>query len=144
DRVLIVPYLLDFFTGAIFRRVRHRMSAITVGLHLQNVGALAGAAPGHRLVAGGLDRADVHAVDLLARNVEGDAALGKIGLRRGTRHRGAHGVAVVLDDVDHRELPQLRHIEAFVDLALVRGAVAEIGQTDKIVTAIAIGERYPR
>src|SRR5258708_39981412 len=64
-------------------------------------------------------------------------------LCRGPSHRGANRETVVLDDVDHRELPQLRHIEAFVDLALVRGAVAEIGQTDKIVTAIAIGERKP-
>ena len=37
-------------------------------------------------------------------------------------------VAVVLDDVDHRQLPELRHVEALVDLALVGGAVAEIGQ----------------
>ena len=57
------------------------MAAIAVGLHFQNVGPLAGAAPGDSLVAGGLHRTDVHAVDLLARNVEGSAAFGKIGLR---------------------------------------------------------------
>ena len=90
-----------------------------------------------------LDRAHVHAVDLLARNVEGHAALGEIGLRRGARHRGAHGVAVVLDDVDHGQLPQLRHVEALVDLALVRRAVAEIGQADRVVVAILVGERQP-
>src|ERR1700737_3149782 len=46
DRVLIVPYLLDFLAGTIFRRVGHRMSAIAVGLPLPDVRALAGAAPG--------------------------------------------------------------------------------------------------
>ena len=54
--------------------------------------------------------------------------------------RGAHGVAVVLDDVDDRQLPQLRHVEALVDLALVGGAVAEIGQADIVVLAVAVGE----
>jgi hypothetical protein len=44
------------------------------------------------------------------------------------------------DHVDHRKLPQLRHVEAFVDLALVRRAVAEIGQADKIIAAIAVGK----
>ena len=47
--------------------------------------------------------------------------------------RRAHGVAVVLDHVDGRQLPQLRHVEALVDLALVGGAVAEIGQADIVV-----------
>src|SRR6266853_249693 len=144
DRVLIVPYLVDFLAGTIFRRVRHRMPAVAVGLHFQDERALARAAPRNRLVARGLHRANVHAVDLFARNVEGYAALGKIGLGGRTRHRRAHGVTIVLDDVDHRELPQLRHVEAFVDLALVRGAVPEICQADKIVAAIAVGEGKPR
>src|SRR5690606_36134356 len=53
------------------------------------------------------------------------------------------GVAVVLDDVDNRQLPQLRHVEAFVDLALVGGAVAEIGEADVAVVAVAVGEGEP-
>src|SRR5260370_42206878 len=69
--------------------------------------------------------------------------LEKIGLSGGTRYRCAHGVTIVFDDVDHGELPQLRHVEAFVDLALVRGAVPEISQTDRIVAAITIGESKP-
>jgi len=60
------------------------------------------------------------------------------------RYRGAHGVAVVLDDIDHRELPQLRHVETLVDLALVGSAVAEIGQADIVVAAIAVGEGEAR
>ncbi len=59
------------------------------------------------------------------------------------RDRGAHGVAVVLDHVDDRQLPQLRHVEALVDLALVRGAVAEIGERDAPVLAVPVGEAEP-
>ena len=68
------------------------------------------------------------------------AALREIGLRRGAADRGAHGVSVVLDHVDDRQLPELRHVEALVDLALVGGAVAEIGQADVAVAAVLVGE----
>src|SRR5437870_7370430 len=37
----------------------------------------------------------------------------------------SHRIAVVLDDVDHRQLPQLGHVEALVDLALVGGRSEE-------------------
>ena len=66
--------------------------------------------------------------------------LRQIGLRRSPRDRGAHGVAVVLDHVDDRQLPQLGHVEALVDLALVGGAVAEIGHGNLAVVAVAVGE----
>jgi hypothetical protein len=49
-----------------------------------------------------------------------------------TAQRRAHGVFVVLDDVDHRQLPELGHVEALVDLALVGRAVAEIGHDTDI------------
>src|SRR5262245_56678987 len=143
DRILIMPDFLDLLAGAVFRGVGHRMAAVSVGLHLKNKGPLAFTAPGNRLVAGGLDGADIHAVDLLAGNVEGVAALGEIGLRRGTRHRGAHGVAVVLDYIDHRQLPELGHVETLIDLALVRSAIAEIGHADRVVTSVTIGEGKP-
>src|SRR6185503_6394693 len=136
--------LLDLFAGPVLRRVRHRVAAVAIGLHFQDERALAGAAPGDRLVARSLHGSDIHAVDLLARNVEGGAALGKIGQGRGARHRRAHGVTVVLDHVDHRELPQLRHVEALVDLALVGRAVAEIGDADEIIAAVTVGEGEPR
>ncbi len=136
-------HFVDFLARAVLRRVRHRVAAVAVGQHLENIGALAGAAPGRRLLAGRLDRAHVHAVDLLARNVERQPAPRQIGLRRGARDRRAHGVAVVLDHVDDRQLPQLRHVEALVDLALVGGAVAEIGDADIVVAAVAVGESEP-
>ena len=120
------------------------MAAIAIGLHFQDDRALAAAAMRDRLGAGCLHRLHIHAVDLDAGNVEGDAALGEIGHRAGARHAGAHGVLVVLDDVDDRQLPQLGHVEALIDLALVGGAVAEIGQADAVIAAIFVGEGQPR
>ena len=115
------------------------MAAVAVGLQLQHDGPLAGAAVGHRLVARRLDRQHVHAVHLHAGDAEALAAAKELGLRRGPLDRGAHGVLVVFDDVDHRQLPQRGHVEGLVDLALVGGAVAEIGQRD--VAALAVFER---
>ena len=58
----------------------------------------------------------------------------------GARLRGAHGVAVVLDHVEDRQLPQCRHVEALVDLALVHGAVAHVGDADAAVLPVFVGE----
>ena len=89
---------------------------------------------------GGIDRADIHAVDLLAGNAERHAALREIRLRGSAADRCSHGVTVVLDHVDDRQLPQLRHVEALVDLALVGRAVTEIGQAHIAVLAVMVGE----
>src|SRR3984957_4418148 len=140
DRVVLSAHFVDLLLGPVFGRIRHGVSPIAIGHHFQNGRALAGAAPGDGGFGGRLHRTHVHAVDLSAGNVERQAALGEVGLRRGAQDRGAHGIAVVLDDIDHGELPQLRHVEALVDLALVGGAVAEIGQRDAVVAAIFVGK----
>src|SRR5436190_429089 len=44
DRILVVADLFDLFAGPVLRRIRHRVTAIAVGLHLQNERPLAGAA----------------------------------------------------------------------------------------------------
>ena len=53
----------------------------------------------------------------------------------------AHRIFVVLDRVDHRQVPQLGHVEGLVDLALVDRAVAEIGQAHPAVLGIFMLER---
>ena len=116
------------------------MAAVAVGEHFQDVGPLAGAAPGRRFFAGRLDRAHVHAVHLLAGNIERQAAPRQVGLGRRARDRGTHGVAVVLYHVDDRQLPQFGHVEALIDLTLVGGAVAEIRHRNIVVAAVAVGE----
>src|SRR3974390_3065767 len=70
DRIVRRAHFVHLLARAIFRRIGHRVAAITVRQHLQNVGPFAGAAPGSGLLARCLHRAHVHAVDLLARNVE--------------------------------------------------------------------------
>jgi hypothetical protein len=57
--------------------------------------------------------------------------------------RGPHGVLVVLDDVDDRQAPELSHVEALIDLALVGRAVAEIGEGDFLVVPVVVGEAQP-
>src|SRR5712671_6948452 len=143
DRVVLGTHLLDLLAGPVFGGVGHRVAAVAVGHHLEDIGAVALAGPFHRPLARRLDGAHVHAVDLLARNVERGAALGEIGLRAGAAHRGAHGVAVVLDNIHDRQFPQLRHVEAFIHLPLVGGAVAEIGEAHIVVLAVAVGEGKP-
>src|SRR4051794_31901602 len=128
DRVVLGAHLLDLLAGPIFGGIGHRVAAVAVGLHFQDIGSIAFAAPLDGPIACRLDGAHVHAVDLLARNVERGAALGKVGLRGGAVDRGAHGITVVLDNVHDRQFPQLGHVEAFVDLPLIGGAVAEIGE----------------
>ncbi len=57
--------------------------------------------------------------------------------------RRAHRVLVVLDDEDHRQRPQRRHVEGLVDLALVGRAIAEIGEADVLVVPVLVGEGEP-
>ena len=59
-----------------------------------------------------------------------DLAAGAIDLR-------AHGVAVVLDDPDHRQIPDGAHIQRFVEITVVGGAIADIGHGDIVFAVIA-------
>src|ERR1700730_13495624 len=70
DRIALGANALDLLAAAVLRRIRHGVAAIAIGRHFENDRTVAGAAPRDRLFARGLDRAHVHAVDLLARNVE--------------------------------------------------------------------------
>ena len=96
-------------------------------------------------VGGILHGAHIHAVDLLAGNAEGSAARAEL-IRHGggARGRRAHGIAVVLDDEDDRQLPERGHVEGLVDLALVGRAIAEIGDRHMVVAAILVGEGEAR
>src|SRR3546814_8088278 len=102
------------------------MAAIAIGLELEQNRPLARAHPFERRLGRAAHREHVHAVDLHAGDAEALAAAIELVLRAAAVDRGAHGVLVVLDHEDDRQLPQLGHVEAFVHLALVRGAVAEI------------------
>src|SRR6185295_14033917 len=85
-------------------------------------------------------RQNVHAVDLHAGYAVGLAAQMEVGPRRGALDAGTHAVLVVLDDVDDRQLPQRRHVEGLVHLALIDGTVAEIGDADAAVIPVSVAE----
>src|ERR1700674_4392328 len=140
NRIMLGADLFNFLARTIFLRIRHGVAAIAVGLHLKDIGSLAAAGIRDRLFAGELHRPHIHAVHLLARNAEGYAAFGEIGLGRRALDCRAHGVLIVLDHVDHRQLPQLRHVEALVHLSLVRRAIAEVGLAHAAVLAVAVRE----
>jgi len=119
------------------------MPAIAVGHHLEDDRAFTAPGVTDRAQACAPHLLHIHAVHVLAGNSEREPALREIGCRRGTLYRGAHRVLVVLDDEDDRQLPKLRHVERLVDLALVRGTVAEIRETDPAVVPILVCEGKP-
>ena len=72
-----------------------------------------------------IDLEHVHAVDLFGRNVVGGDALVDFGHGGMAMNLGADGVVVVLADEQDRQPPKRRHVERFVERALVHRAVAE-------------------
>src|ERR1043166_9563498 len=98
-------HAVHFVLGPVFRRIGHRVAAIAVGQHLYDDRPLPGAGMLGGFEGGLMHRDDVHAVDLLAGNAVGDAAVVEVGAGRGAADRGPHAVAVVLDDIDDRQLP---------------------------------------
>src|SRR5882757_1243959 len=144
DRIALIAILVDFFLGPVLRRVAHRMAAIAIGLHLEDVRALAAAGMFDGLLAGCPHRQHVHAVHALAGDAEGFAMAIELGGGRGALDGGPHAVAVVLDDVDDGELPEGRHVHGLVDLALVGAAVAEIGQRDVLGAVVLVRESEAR
>src|SRR3954470_20750157 len=119
------------------------MAPVTIGLHLEDDRPLAGANPGERLFGGTATGEHVHAVDLDAGNAEALATLVELVLGRRAVDARAHRVLVVLDDVDDRQLPQLGHVEAFIDLALIGRAVTEIGEANPAIALVFVAEAKP-
>src|SRR4029079_15108567 len=80
DRIVVTTHLVHFLARAIFRGIRHGMPAISVRQHFQNIGTLAGTAPCGSLFSGRFHRTHVHAVDLVAGNVERQSAARQVDL----------------------------------------------------------------
>src|SRR5215510_8212535 len=78
DWIVLGAHLVDFLLRPVLGRIGHRVTAVAVGQHFEDDRAVALAAPFHRLVTCGLDRPNIHAIDLFARDVEGAAALGQV------------------------------------------------------------------
>ena len=144
DRVALFAHLVDLVAGAVFGRIGHRVAAIAIGHRLQDVGALAGA----------------HVFDGLgtASRTASTSIPSHFAARECRRHRrvcaslvcavdravrGAHGVLVVLDDVETGNFQSAAMLKRFVDLPLVGRAVAEIGQRDLVVVEVRLAKAIP-
>src|SRR5579864_7545697 len=138
DGIVLLAHAAHFVLAAVFRRIGHGVAAIAIGQHLENVRAFAGAGVVERLLRRLHHRNDIHAVHLVAGNVERRAAAHEIMRGGAAGNRCPYAVFVVLDDVDDRQLPKRGHVEALVHLALVHRAVAEEGDADLAVLAISV------
>src|SRR5215472_5811318 len=117
------------------------MATVAIGAHLEDLRPLPAPCTRHRALAGVFHCRDVHTVDLLAGNAEHRPAAIKLFCARARApDMGPHGVAVILDDVEDRQLPQRGHVEALIDLALIGGTLAEISKADAVVSSIFVGE----
>ena len=143
DRV-VAHHLLDLLLRAVLAGVGHGVAAVAVGLDLEERRALLLARAVDRLGRGPrAPSSSVHPVHVAAGDAVGAAALVEVLHRRGAVERGAHAVAVVLDDVDDRQLPERGDVQGLVEGALVDGAVAEeaehhllgLAQADRVAHA---------
>ncbi len=80
---------------------------------------------------------EVHPVHVVAGDAVRGAALVEVLHRGRAVERRAHAVAVVLDDVDHGQVPERAHVQRLVEGAFVHGAVAEEAEDDLVGLAQA-------
>jgi hypothetical protein len=79
----------------------------------------------YRAARSRFDSDHVHAVDDLGRYPITPCPEMNVRLRFRNRQRGPHAVEIVLANEQHRQRPQRRKIETFVELAFGNGAIAE-------------------
>jgi hypothetical protein len=140
DRPLGAP-LRDFLLVAVELRVEHRMGAEAIGAAFEEIGAAGLADAGDGAAGGGLDGDHVHA----RRRLRRDAVGGRLGVDVGLGFRAAkgasHGVAIVLADKQHRDVPQFGEVHGLVELALGHGPFAEEADGDAIGARNLVAER---
>jgi len=136
--------LLQLLLGAVraAHRVGHGVTHEAVGAHLEQ--------RGHTLLAGMLDgggRRLAHGehvlpVDHVTRHVVRRAALVDVVDGRRALERGAHAVAVVLDDEDAGQLPERGHVERLVEGPGVHHRLAHEAGDDLVAAAVLDGEAH--
>src|SRR5688500_12966883 len=83
------------------------------------------------------DHVDVFADKLVPGHAVSFSTLGEAAcVGGGAFLAGAHGVAIVFDDVDHREIPKGGQVEGFVEATLIDGAIAKVAKGGAFETAI--------
>ena len=127
DRVLVTP-LGDLVGLAVGLGVADIVAAQAVREALDDGRALAVVRSRDGAATGFQHGQRVVAVDDLRCNAVWPAVRGHMAHDRMRRHRRELGVAVVLAHQDHRQLPQRRHVETFVEGTGIGGAIAEINR----------------
>ena len=80
DRIMMAAHLVNLFARAVLGGVRHRMSAVPVREHFEDVWPLTGSAPGSGLLPGRLHGTNIHTIHLIAGNIERQTAPREIDL----------------------------------------------------------------
>ena len=120
--------------------IRHRVAAIAVGHHLQNVGPLPSRAHVQRAVAGRPDRA-TSMPSTCSPGMAKDTPRWERSVVADERSIEVPMAYLLFSMMNTTgSFHSLRHVEALVDLALIGGAVAEVGEANAAVVAIAVGE----
>src|SRR3546814_20721791 len=120
------------------------MAAIAIRLELQQYRPLAGAHPFKRRFCRTAYSENVHSVHLNTRNTKAFAPPVKLVLGGGAIDRSAHGVLIILNHEDDRQLPKLGHVEAFVDLPLVGRAISKICDADAAIILVFLNSETRR
>ena len=86
----------------------------------------------HRTLRGLTHRENIHAINEFCRNFVSARFLRNVLNGHRPLERGAHPVAIVFADVDAGDLPQLGHVQRFMEGALVNGGFAKEAERDLI------------
>ena len=127
--VLVFLDLLLLAVAALVLRVGHRVPVVAIGVEFDDRRPRLFVSALERPLGDGSHFVEVLAVGLLPFDPKGLRPLGETFVdHRGAIKARAHRIFVVLDDVNHRQIEQRRHIETFVKAALIDGAVTEEAQ----------------
>ena len=134
QRVPVAPARLLLLAAVAERAARERavLVEVAVGVGLDHGRALTRADVREHLVHHQLDREGVLAVHPPAGDAEAEAADAQPRIGGGLVVRGRHGVVVVLDEEDDRQLPGGREVQRLQGRADVAGSVAEVGDRDRV------------
>src|SRR6266540_5624492 len=140
---LLLPlhFLLRAIHGA--GRIAHRVAPEAVGARLDQRRRLLPARALHGPTDAVADGQHVHAVHGLAGDAVGLGEAPDLGLGQRAVDGGAHGIAVVLAEIDYRQLPQRRQVQGLVELPLGHRAVAEVADDHLVAALVLDGEGRP-
>ena len=124
DRPALSPSL-DLFLVAVKLGIEHRMGTEAIGLALQEHRFPCLTDAGDGPACRRLDGDHIHAIHLLRLDAVSRGLVVNVGFRLGPRERRSHGIAVVLADEEHRQIPELRKVHGLMELTFRHGPLAK-------------------